>query len=156
MLPALNNPMRQSGTLRQASPLSEVIDKAPSILEFHRVITIQAAHLGLLARNLRQEIARCEDHIELSKEAHFRQQRIHDFRNRLSLIWNTNLTAFKALGYTNDCVPIKDRGIFEHVSQYTFLYIFWNSLLNANGNPVNLRTLILQDHTLFPLLDYDI
>lgn len=117
MLPALNNPMRQSGTLKPDSPQLDDGEKPPSILEFHRMITIRAARLGLLARDLRQEASQHENQPLSAKEVCSRRQRVDQFRSRLVKIWSSHLAAFKALGYTNDFVPVRDRGIFEHVSR---------------------------------------
>lgn len=116
MLPAVNNPMRQSGTLTSDSPLLDD-EKAPSILEFHRMITIRAARLGLLARDLRQEASQHENRLLNAKEVCSRRQRVDQFRDQFVKLWTSHLAAFKALGYTNNLVPVTDRGIFEHVSQ---------------------------------------
>lgn len=124
MLPVLNNPIRQSGSLRPGSPLLKDSAKSPSVLEFHRIITVRAARLGILARDLRQETAQIKHRTITTEEALRRTQRVNLFRDRLMNVWNTHLKDFKALGYTNDCIPVKDRSIFEHVSRILFLRVF--------------------------------
>lgn len=124
MLPVLNNPLRPSGALGRDSSLLNDIENHPSVLEFHRMITIQAARLGLLARNLRQEAAQRKNRVVTTEEARRRVQEVDCFRDRLMHLWNTTLTTFRALGHTNDCIPVRDRGIFEHVSRKLFPHLF--------------------------------
>ncbi len=97
-------------------------DRAPSVLEFHRKIYIHAAELGRLARDFRlrdDEIARRRE-MPTSGEIQIWQQGTVQARESLQRTWQEHIPIFTALGYTNDQVPVKDRGIFEHVSYFGF------------------------------------
>ena len=94
---------------------------APSVLEFHRAILVMAARLGLLARDIRQSISQAYDRHGPEMNVHImqREQRVMHFRDKLRRIWDMHFPTFAAMDYSNDSVPIKARGIFEHVSLFT-------------------------------------
>ena len=88
---------------------------AQSELEHHRSMSLVAARLGLLARDLRQENAQQSDTFGAPTELMRRQQRIVELQNLLRHTWHAQMSASEALGYSNRHVPIQSRGVFEHV-----------------------------------------
>ena len=114
LLPATNNPLRQSGALVSVSHFPEDSMQTPSILEFHRMITLQAARLGLLRKDLWREAARCDGRVMAPDDLRYRQQRVKQNRDLLMQIWNAHS---ETVGRSNDRLPAGDRGMFEHVSQ---------------------------------------
>lgn len=98
------------------NPGQESLDsrQAPSVLDFHRAILIMAARLGILARDLRQSDPRSSNRQELHVYVIEREQQVMHLRDDLRRTWDTHSPAFKAMGYSNDSVPIEARGIFEH------------------------------------------
>ena len=86
------------------------LQAAPLILEFHRIILIQAARFGLLSRDIRAETAQDP---ECGLTYHHRQQ-VDDLRARLMQTWDTYTPRFKAMGCTNELLPLSSRGVLEH------------------------------------------
>lgn len=116
LLPETSRPIQQAGPNRSFSPRRAESESAPSVLEFHRTIYVQAAEIGFLARNLREEILQHGGNLLTDREILSRQQRTVRARDRFEQTWNAQASSFSALGYANDRVPVKRRGIFEHVS----------------------------------------
>lgn len=87
----------------------------PSALAFHRRISILAAELGLLARDLRAEEKRSA-HNRNQTVARRRQERIGVLQDTLRRAWNVQMPVSVASGYCNQVLPVGARGIFEHVS----------------------------------------
>ena len=98
---------------RLASPHEH--EPLPSALAFHRQITILAAELGLLARDLRAEEKR-KQHDKAHRVVSQWQGRIGILQNTLCKTWSTQMPCSVADGYHNRNLPIGSRGIFEHVS----------------------------------------
>ena len=117
LLPETIRPLQRPGTVGSVSPRPIENESAPSVLDFHRKIYVQAASLGLLARDLREEFMQHGNHVWTPREIRFRQQRVVARRDLLEQTWNANAPVFRALGYANENVAVKDRGIFEHVSR---------------------------------------
>ena len=116
LLPKTDRPVLEFAPNGSVFPPSTRMETGPSVLEFHREIYVQAARLGLLARELRKEVAQHGAHALTHRAVHSRMQRTVQARDLLEQIWNTHVPMFTALGYTNEHIPVKDRGIFEHVS----------------------------------------
>ena len=116
LLPDSPRPDQRAGLAGSFSPCCAENELAPSVLEFHRKIYVQAAKLGLLARDLREEIVQHGGNKLTEREILFRQQRTVRARDLFEQTWNAQAPIFSALGYANDRVPVKNRGIFEHVS----------------------------------------
>lgn len=116
LLPETPRPIQRAGRTGSFSPRCAELESAPSVLEFHRKVYVQAANLGLLARDLREEIVQHGRSALTEREILFRQQRTVRARDILEQTWNDQASIFSALGYANDRVPVKNRGIFEHVS----------------------------------------
>lgn len=117
LLPETIRPLQRPGTAGSISPRPIENESAPSVLEFHRKIYVQAASLGLLARDLREEVVQHRNHVLTPREIRSRQQRVVRARDLLEQTWNADAFVFQALGYANENVAVKDRGIFEHVSR---------------------------------------
>lgn len=117
LLPETIRPLQRPGPTRSTSPRPSKSELAPLVLEFHRKIYVQAANIGLLARDLREEVVQHGNHAITSREIRFRQQRVVQARDILDQTWNRDAPVFSALGYANENVAVKDRGIFEHVSR---------------------------------------
>lgn len=113
LLPETPNPVQRASPTTSFSPRVKM-EPAPSALEFHRKIYVQAAKLGFLARDLREEIVQHGRNPLTEREILFRQQRTVRARDALELTWNAQAPSFSTLGYANDRVPVKNRGIFEH------------------------------------------
>lgn len=92
----------------------------PSALAFHRRISILAAELGLLARDLRAEEKRNPNdgsHAVIQN----RHERIGVLQDTLRRTWNVQMPVSVANGYCNQILPVGARGIFEHVSNFVSL-----------------------------------
>ncbi|MCJ1464059.1 hypothetical protein MMC07_002670 [Pseudocyphellaria aurata] len=114
LLPETLRPTQQAGPNRSFSPCRAESESVPSVLEFHRAIYVQAAQIGLLARDLREEIVQHGGSSLTDREILSRQLRTVRARDRFEQTWNAQASAFIAMGYGNDRVPVKHRGIFEH------------------------------------------
>lgn len=118
MLPSLRIINQGSGV--RVHDLSSAPEDHPgsSALEFHRSILILAARLGLLARDLRQTVAQSyRRQTQVSHaEAMQRRQRVEQLRNCLRRTWEAQLPTSDAMSCCNELVPVKSRGILEHVS----------------------------------------
>lgn len=99
------------------SPTSSPEASQTSVLKFHRELYIHATELGLLARNFRREDAETalRGNVLASDEM---QQLVLQARENLQRMWETHYPDFKARGFTNDQVAVKDRAIFEHVCTF--------------------------------------
>ena len=95
----------------------------PSALAFHRRITILAAELGLLARDLRAE-EKQNPNDRSTATVKSRQERISVLQDTLRRAWNAQIPVSVASGYCNEDLPIQARGIFEHVSVH-YSNSFW-------------------------------
>lgn len=115
LLPETPRPVQPAGPTASFSPSCAELESAPSVLVFHRKIYVQAAKLGLLARDLREEIVQHGGNPLTEREILYRQQRTVRARDLFEQTWNAQAPTFSALGYANDRVPVKNRGIFEHV-----------------------------------------
>jgi len=89
---------------------------AQSELEHHRSISLVAARLGLLARDLRRENTQQSGIFGATTELMRRQQQVNELRDLLRRTWHAQGSASEVLGYSNHHVPIESRGVFEHVS----------------------------------------
>ena len=87
----------------------------PSALAFHRRISILAAELGLLARDIRAEEKQSPDDTSYAV-VQSRQERIGVLQDTLRRTWNVQMPVSVASGYCNQILPVGARGIFEHVS----------------------------------------
>ena len=87
----------------------------PSALAFHRRITILAAELGLLARDIRTEEKHNPNDGSYAT-VKSRQERIGVLQDTLRRAWDVQVPVSVANGYCNEDLPIEARGIFEHVS----------------------------------------
>ncbi|CAF9933385.1 MAG: hypothetical protein ALECFALPRED_005580 [Alectoria fallacina] len=85
----------------------------PSALAFHRRISILAAELGLLARDIRAEEKQNPDD-RSHAVTQSRQERIGVLQDTLRRTWNVQMTVAVASGYGNQVLPVGARGIFEH------------------------------------------
>ena len=90
---------------------------AQSELVHHRYMSLVAARIGLLARDLRQGNAQQSNVFGASTEFMRRKQRIDELRDMLRRTWHAQVSASEALGYSNHHVPIESRGVFEHVRE---------------------------------------
>ena len=91
-----------------------------SILEVNRAISILAAHLGQLARGIRENNLRRmgSDHSQaaaLRAEIANRQQQVLELRERFRRAWNNQLPAQLTSHYKSHHVPERARGVFENV-----------------------------------------
>ena len=88
----------------------------PSALAFHRRISILAAELGLLARDIRaEETQNPGDRSHAVMQS--RHERIEVLQDTLRRTWNVQMPVSVANGYCNQVLPVGARGIFEHVSE---------------------------------------
>ena len=88
----------------------------PSALAFHRRISILAAELGLLARNIREEEKQNPgDRSRVVMQS--RYERIGVLQDALRRTWNVQMPVSVTNGYCNQVLPVGARGIFEHVSE---------------------------------------
>ena len=88
----------------------------PSALAFHRRISILAAELGLLARDIRaEEKQNPGDRSHSVMQS--RHERIEVLQDTLRRTWNVQMPVSVANGYCNQVLPVGARGIFEHVSE---------------------------------------
>ena len=106
---------RQSSSAGSDGIMTYEARAAQSELEHHRNMSLVAARLGLLARDLRQENAQQSDIFGAPTELMRRHQRIAELQNLLRHTWHAQVSASEALGYSNRHVPIQSRGVFEHV-----------------------------------------
>ena len=86
----------------------------PSPLAFHRRLCILAAEIGLLGRDLRAE-APANPQYHKTQNIHRRQQRIGVLQDTLRQTWQMQHASSIMEDYNNSCVPVAQRGIFEHV-----------------------------------------
>ena len=110
-------------------------------------MTILAAELGLLARDIRtEEKQNPNDRSDATVKSW--QERIGVLQDTLRRAWNVQSPVSVASGYCNEDLPIEARGIFEHVS-VTFSISFWkfadlsNILRTRVGNPCPLFLLCI-------------
>ena len=94
----------------------------PSALAFHRRISILAAELGLLARDIRAEEKQNPDDTSYAV-VQSRQERIGVLQDTLRRTWNVQMPVSVASGYCNQILPVGARGIFEHVSDSLSSYL---------------------------------
>ena len=87
----------------------------PSALAFHRRVSILAAELGLLARDIRAEEKQNPEDTSYTV-IQSRQERIGVLQDTLRRTWNVQMPMSVASGYCNQILPVGARGIFEHVS----------------------------------------
>ncbi len=106
---------RRSSSVSSDESMSYEARAAQSELEHHRSISLVAARLGLLARDLRQGNTQQSDIFGAPPELMRRQQRIIELQDLLRRTWHMQVAASEALGYGNHHVPIANRGVFEHV-----------------------------------------
>ena len=88
----------------------------PSALAFHRRISILAAELGLLARDIRAEEKQHPDD-KSHAVVQSRHERIGMLQDTLRGAWNAQMPVSVANGYCNQILPVGARGIFEHVRE---------------------------------------
>ena len=93
----------------------------PSALAFHRRISILAAELGLLARDIRAEEKQNPDD-RGHAVTQSRQERIGVLQDTLRRTWNVQMPVSVASGYCNQMLPVGARGIFEHVSDFSLSF----------------------------------
>lgn len=94
----------------------------PSALAFHRRISVLAAELGLLARDIRAE-ERQNPNDRSHAVMQSRQERIGVLQDTLRRTWNVQMPVSVASGCCNQILPVGARGIFEHVSDAFFLSV---------------------------------
>lgn len=94
----------------------------PSALAFHRRISILAAELGLLARDIRAEEKQNPDDTSYAI-IQSRQERIGVLQDTLRRTWNVQMPVSVASGYCNQILPVGARGIFEHVSDSLSVFL---------------------------------
>ena len=106
----------------------------PSALTFHRRISILAAELGLLARDIRAE-ERQNSNDRSRATIQSRHQRIGVLQDSLRRTWSAQMPVAVAKGYCNNMLPVGARGIFEHVSKPFAIFcgsqqslFYWQSL----------------------------
>ena len=116
MIPQTIEKRPRNGSMDSFPSFTGDIIPAPSPLKFHRNIALQAAKLGRLGRDFRLEVLQQETAVMSDEQVYIRQQRLNQAQNSLKQTWDAYFPSFQAMGYTNDRVPVKDRGIFEHVS----------------------------------------
>ena len=104
----------------------------PSALAFHRRISILAAELGLLARDIRAE-EKHNPHDRSRAIMQSRQERIGALQDTLRRTWNVQMPVSMASGYSNQILPVGARGIFEHVSG-PFSLAFGSPQCSSTGN----------------------
>ena len=120
MLPSGMDPQNPYHTYDYNSPYHGLASPSghealPSALAFHRRISILAAELGLLARDIRaEEKQNPNDRSHAAIQS--RQERIGVLQDTLRRTWNVQMPVSVASGYCNQILPVGARGIFEHVS----------------------------------------
>lgn len=120
MLPSGVDPQDPYHTSDSASPSHGLTSPSgyetlPSALAFHRRISILAAELGLLARDIRAE-EKQKPHDRSRAIIQSRHERIGVLQDKLRRAWNVHMPVSVANGYCNLILPVGARGIFEHVS----------------------------------------
>ena len=120
MLPSGMDPQNPYHTYDYTSPSCGIAsptghEALPSALAFHRRISVLAAELGLLARDIRAEEKQNPD-IKSHAVRQSRQERIGVLQDTLRRTWNVQMPVSVASGYCNQMLPVGARGIFEHVS----------------------------------------
>lgn len=91
-----------------------------SILGVNRAVSILAARLGHLARDIRELLVRrrADDQSQVAAsriEIRNGQQQVLELQERLRRTWNNQLPAQLTSRYENQNVPERARGVFEHV-----------------------------------------
>ena len=130
MLPSGRDPQQPYETIRSNSPsrnLSPPRDSEPfpSALSFHRRLSVLAAEMGLLARDLRAEEA-ANPHDRSPATIQSRHERIGRLQDTLRRTWNVQKPLSVANGYCNQILPVNARGVFEHVSLiFPILGLHW-------------------------------
>ena len=120
MLPSGMDPQNPYHTYDNTSPSRGLPspnghEALPSALAFHRRISVLAAELGLLARDIRAE-ERQKPNDRSHAVMQSRQERIGVLQDTLRRTWNVQMPVSVASGYCNQILPVGARGIFEHVS----------------------------------------
>lgn len=93
-----------------------------SILRVNRAVSILAARLGHLARDIREMLVRlrADDQsqaVSPRTEILNGQQQVLELREMFKRTWNNQLPAQLISHYRNEDVPERARGVFEHVWQ---------------------------------------
>ena len=127
MLPSGMDPQNPCHTYDYNSPsrglASPNAHKAlPSALAFHRRISVLAAELGLLARDIRAEEQQNPNDMSHAV-MQSRHERIGVLQDTLRRTWNVQMPVSVASGYCNQILPVGARGIFEHVSKLFSLFL---------------------------------
>lgn len=121
MLPSGMDPQNPYHTYDYTSPSRGLAspnghEALPSALAFHRRISILAAELGLLARDIRaEEKQNPNDRSHAVMQS--RQERIGVLQDTMRRTWHVQMPVSVASGYRNQSLPVGARGIFEHVSE---------------------------------------
>lgn len=105
----------------------------PSALAFHRRVSILAAELGLLARDIRAEEKQNPEDTSYAV-IQSRQERIGVLQDTLRRTWNVQMPMSVASGYCNQILPVGTRGIFEHVSDpFPLVVESWQQLSTSDS-----------------------
>ena len=111
--PRVSSPDMAASIPLPNSTISPDLQSAPLILEFHRVILMKAARLGLLSRDIRDEATQ-DNSEDPCIPSYQRRQQVEDLREHLMQTWNAYMPRFEDMGCTNDHLPLASRGILEH------------------------------------------
>lgn len=100
------------------SPLANIEAAAlPSSLSFHRRISILAAQLSLMTRDIREEARRLLPDLPNADTIAQWQQRVEALRDTLRRTWDVQMPDHIARRPdSHQLLPVNARGIFEHVS----------------------------------------
>ena len=114
LLPPVNPPLPSPGTatrLRLSNGrTSSDLHAAPSMLEFHRIILVQAARFGLLSRDIRNEVAQSPQ----AGPSYHRRQQVEDLRRHLAQTYRAYLPRSQDVDCPDPLLPLASRGISEH------------------------------------------
>jgi len=109
--------------VERGAPTTQEATMMPVILEFHRTMSLLAAELGFIAKELREFETRALPEETRAKVARIGlwQQQVLAIRDKLKLTWRTQIPYALATNPRDQQLPTRIRGIFEHVSQSIYL-----------------------------------
>ncbi|MCJ1245111.1 hypothetical protein MMC30_002312 [Trapelia coarctata] len=108
----LGSPMR----VERDAPTTAEARMMPAVLEFHRTISLLAAELGFLARELRQFGTQDLQELPRARIARIAlwQQQVLAMRDKLKRAWRTQIPYALANNQSDQVLPARIRGVFEH------------------------------------------
>ncbi|MCJ1282031.1 hypothetical protein MMC26_001354 [Xylographa opegraphella] len=121
-VPTSADMIRAPGLVEPSSHVPEEAPMMPSTLDFHRVVTLLAARLGLIASNLRSaaslRISSAQPRVPQASHPQWQQQ-VHEIQESLRQAWRTQVPLALSTGYRDQTLPARICGIYEHRTETT-------------------------------------